>query len=110
MFGLRALGPMYWLEMVSHRLLRYGSGLLHLILLVTSLWLALERGGIYAVVLAAQLLLLAAALASWLVRGRVRLLAIPHYYLLVTLATLVALFEVATRGVPAVWEKAEGTR
>src|SRR6201991_2968711 len=40
MFGLRALGPTYWLEMVSHRLLRYASGLLHLILLVTSAVLA----------------------------------------------------------------------
>jgi cellulose synthase/poly-beta-1,6-N-acetylglucosamine synthase-like glycosyltransferase len=110
MFGLRALGPLYWLEMVSHRLLRYGSGLLHLVLLVTSLWLAIERGGIYLVVLVLQALLLLAALASRLLRGRVRLLAIPHYYLLITLATLVALVEVATRGVPAVWEKAEGTR
>jgi len=31
-------------------------------------------------------------------------------YLLVTAATLISLVEVATRGVPAVWDKAEGTR
>ena len=42
--------------------------------------------------------------------GRIRLLAVPHYYLLVTAATLIALGEVVTRGVPPVWEKAEGTR
>jgi cellulose synthase/poly-beta-1,6-N-acetylglucosamine synthase-like glycosyltransferase len=110
MFGLRSLGPVYWLEMVSHRLLRYGSGILHVALLVSSLWLAIAQGGIYLAVLVAQALLLAAAVCSRLVRGRMRLLAIPHYYLLITLATLVALFEVLTRGVPAVWEKAEGTR
>ena len=53
MFGLRALGPLYWVEMVSHRLLRYASGLLHLALLATSLVLAFGRGGVYAVVLGA---------------------------------------------------------
>jgi hypothetical protein len=35
MFSLRRLGPLYWLQMVSHRLLRYASGLLHLALLGT---------------------------------------------------------------------------
>ena len=42
MFGLRALGPLYWVEMISHRLLRYASGILHLALLATSLVLALR--------------------------------------------------------------------
>src|SRR5262249_45460590 len=102
--------PVYWMEMVSHRLLRYASGVLHIVLLATSLWLGLAQGGIYLVVLIAQVLLLVAALASRLLRGRVRILAIPHYYLLVTAATVVALGGVAARGVPAVWEKAEGTR
>ena len=40
MFGLRKLGPVYWVEIVSHRLLRYWSGPLHLVLLVTSAALA----------------------------------------------------------------------
>ena len=35
MFGLRRLGPLYWVEIVSHRLLRYWSGPLHLVLLAT---------------------------------------------------------------------------
>jgi cellulose synthase/poly-beta-1,6-N-acetylglucosamine synthase-like glycosyltransferase len=110
MFGLRALGPVYWVEMVSHRLLRYASGLLHLTLLASSIVLALARGGIYWWVLAAQALLLLAALGSRLAHGRIRLLAVPHYYLLVTAATVIALFEVATRGVAPVWEKPVGTR
>ena len=37
---LRRLGPLYALEVVSHRLLRYGSGLLHVVLLATSIALA----------------------------------------------------------------------
>jgi cellulose synthase/poly-beta-1,6-N-acetylglucosamine synthase-like glycosyltransferase len=110
MFGLRALGPVYWTEMISHRLLRYASGLLHLVLLVSSLVLAFSRGGIYWWVVGAQALLLLAALASRLAHGRIRLLAVPHYYLLVTSATVIALVEVATKGVKPVWDRPEGTR
>ena len=97
---LRRLGPLYLLEIVSHRLLRYGSGILHVVLLVTSLALY-SHGWFYAVVLAAQLGLLAAAAAG---------VSIARYYTLVTLATLVALFNYLRRGVPATWEVAEGTR
>jgi hypothetical protein len=110
MFGLRALGPTYWVQMVSHRLLRYGSGLLHLILLVTSIWLALTDGGVYTVVVALQALLVLLAFGGAVLRGRFRVLAVAEYYLLVTAATLISLFEVVTRGVPPVWDKAEGTR
>jgi hypothetical protein len=110
MFGLRALGPTYWVAMVSHRLLRYGSGLLHLILLATSIWLAITDGGIYTVLLVLQALLVLLAIGGALLRGRFRLLAVAEYYVLVSAATLISLFEVATRGVPAVWDKAEGTR
>jgi hypothetical protein len=110
MFGIRALGPLYWLEMISHRLLRYASGLLHLVLLGSSIPLALSRGGIYWWVVGAQALLLAASLASWLTKGRIRLLAVAEYYLLVSAATVIALFEVATKGVKPVWERPEGTR
>jgi cellulose synthase/poly-beta-1,6-N-acetylglucosamine synthase-like glycosyltransferase len=110
MFGIRKLGPLYWLEMISHRLLRYASGLLHLVLLGSSIPLALTRGGIYWWVVGAQALLLAASLASWLTKGRIRLLAVAEYYLLVSAATVIALFEVATKGVKPVWERPEGTR
>ena len=59
---LRRLGPVYGLEIVSHRLLRYASGILHVVLLATSLALV-THGWVYDVVLAAQLGLLAAAAA-----------------------------------------------
>jgi cellulose synthase/poly-beta-1,6-N-acetylglucosamine synthase-like glycosyltransferase len=97
---LRKLGVLYGIEIVSHRLLRYGSGILHLVLLVTSLVLV-GSGWIYDVVVAAQLLLLLAAAAG---------VGIARYYVLVTLATLISLFNYARRGVPATWEPAEGTR
>ena len=48
----------YPLELVSHRHLRYASGLLHIALLATSLALV-THGWVYDVVLAAQLLLFA---------------------------------------------------
>ena len=97
---LRRLGPVYWLEVVSHRQLRYSSGILHLVLLATSLALV-THGWIYDVVLAAQLVLLAAAAAG---------VGIARYYVLVSWATVVALVNYLRRGVPATWEVAEGTR
>jgi hypothetical protein len=97
---LRRLGPLYALEIVSHRLLRYGSGILHVMLLATSVALV-TQGWVYDVVLAGQLLLLAAAAAG---------VPIARYYALVTWATVVALWNYLRRGVPATWELAEGTR
>ena len=96
---LRGLPPGYLLKIVSHRHLRYGSGLAHLALLASSLALA-RRGGVYRAALAAQLAFLAAAARPGL----------PRYYTLVTWATVKALRNYVREGVPAVWEKAEGTR
>ena len=61
----------------------------------------IAHGFVYDLVLAAQLgLLLAAAVG----------VGIARYYVLVTWATLVALWNYVRRGVPATWEAAEGTR
>jgi hypothetical protein len=90
----------YLIEVISHRLLRYGSGILHLVLLATSLALVGE-GRVYQVALGAQFLLLAAAIAG---------VAVARYYVLVTWATVVSLWNYLRRGVPATWEAAEGTR
>jgi len=97
---LRRLGPLYALEIVSHRVLRYGSGILHVVLLATSLALV-TQGWFYDVVLAAQLLLVVAAVVG---------VGLARYYALVTTATLVALWNYLRRGVPATWELAEGPR
>jgi cellulose synthase/poly-beta-1,6-N-acetylglucosamine synthase-like glycosyltransferase len=97
---LRRLGPIYLLEVVSHRHLRYASGVLHLVLLGSSI--ALVRDGLlYQLVLGAQLLLLLAAALG---------VGIARYYVLVTWATVVSLVRYLRFGVPAVWAKAEGTR
>jgi cellulose synthase/poly-beta-1,6-N-acetylglucosamine synthase-like glycosyltransferase len=83
----------YLLALLSHRHLRYASGLLHLILLASSIAL-LGHGVLYAVVLGLQLGLLAAALAG---------VGIARYYVLITWATVVALSNYLRRGVPATW-------
>ena len=97
---LRDLPPLYRAQIVSHRILRYGSGVLHVVLLGTSLALVGE-GVVYQLALGGQLLFLAAAAAG---------VGLARYYVLVTWATLVALGNYLRRGVPATWEAAEGTR
>jgi cellulose synthase/poly-beta-1,6-N-acetylglucosamine synthase-like glycosyltransferase len=108
MFRLR-VGPVYWVELVSHRLLRYWSGPLHVVLLAASALLA-GTATVYAVALGVQLAGLALVGISILAKGRIRPLRILHYYLLVTLATVIALGGYLRRGVPATWDKAAGTR
>jgi cellulose synthase/poly-beta-1,6-N-acetylglucosamine synthase-like glycosyltransferase len=97
---LRGLRPLYFVEVLSHRHLRYGSGLLHILLLASSIALV-GHGVIYAVALGLQLGVLAAALFG---------VGLPRYYVLVTWATVAALWNYLRRGVPSTWEVAEGTR
>ena len=97
---LRRLRPLYFVELLSHRHLRYASGVLHLVVLGANVAL-LGQGTIYAVTLGLQLGLLLAALVG---------VGIARYYVLVTWATVVALWNYARRGVPTTWEAAEGTR
>ena len=97
---LRGLPPGYLVSMISHRVLRYGSGVLHLALLASSLALVGD-GWAYGIVLAGQIAVLGAAAAG---------VSIARYYTLVTWATVVALVNYLRQGVPATWEAAEGTR
>jgi cellulose synthase/poly-beta-1,6-N-acetylglucosamine synthase-like glycosyltransferase len=97
---LRRLPPGYLVSVASHRLLRYGSGVLHLALLGASLVLA-PTGRPYALALLGQLAVLAAFAAG---------VPIARYYVYVTWATAQALWNYLRRGVPATWEAAEGTR
>jgi hypothetical protein len=85
---------------LSHRHLRYASGLLHLVLLGTSIALV-GHGVVYAVALGLQLGVLSAALFG---------VGLPRYYVLITWATVVGLWNYVRRGVPSTWEIAEGTR
>ncbi len=71
---LRRLRPLYLVEILSHRHLRYASGLLHLVLLGTSIALV-GHGIVYAIALGLQLGVIAAAL----VRRRHRALLRPRH-------------------------------
>jgi glycosyltransferase involved in cell wall biosynthesis len=106
--SLRGVPPLYLLELFSHRVLRYGSGLLHLALLATSAALV-DQGLAYQAALAAQ--------AAWLALAAAGKLKLPvpgaglaYYYLLMSWATVVALGRYLREGAPLMWEKAEGTR
>jgi glycosyltransferase involved in cell wall biosynthesis len=105
---LRGVPPLYAVELVSHRHLRYASGALHVVLLGTNIVLVRE-GPLYQATLAAQAAWLALAAA-----GRLRVpvpgAGIAHYYLLMTTATLASLARYLRSGASLTWEKAEGTR
>jgi hypothetical protein len=105
---LQDLPPVYLGEVVSHRLLRYGSGLLHLGLAGSSLALA-GRSRLARAALAGQLAFAGLALAGKR-REPVPGAGLAWYYALVTWATVEALANYLERGVPAVWDKPEGTR
>ncbi len=105
---LAGVGPLYLFELVSHRVLRYTSGLLHIVLLASSIALA-RHGIVYQVALAGQLAWLALAALGRL-RVRVPGAGIAYYYFLVTWATVAALVSYLRFGVSPHWERAEGVR
>jgi cellulose synthase/poly-beta-1,6-N-acetylglucosamine synthase-like glycosyltransferase len=107
MLSPRGYGPLYALQIVSHRLLRYASPLLHLVALVANLAL-LGEGPVYALTLAAQLALFAAAALAPLIP--LAPLRIARYYIATVAASAAGLWDFLRGGVPVVWDKAEGTR
>jgi cellulose synthase/poly-beta-1,6-N-acetylglucosamine synthase-like glycosyltransferase len=107
MLSLRGYGPLYALMIVSHRVLRYISPFLHLIVLVTSIAL-LGQGWLYVLAFAIQLLVLLAALLARFVPAKPLLIA--RYYVLTTASLAAGLWDWLMRGTPAGWEPAEGTR
>ncbi len=101
--------PRYFAELISHRLLRYATGPLHVVLLLAALALATTTRSARAVV-AAHALWLGLALGARRRPGRSRLADFAWYYLVVTAASLAGLARMATRGPQATWSAAEGTR
>src|SRR5262249_15793606 len=90
----------YLVELVSHRHLRHARGVLHPVLFGSTIALVGE-GWVYQVAVAGQAVILLAAAAG---------VGIARYYVLVTWATVVALWNYLRRGVPATWAAPEGTR
>jgi cellulose synthase/poly-beta-1,6-N-acetylglucosamine synthase-like glycosyltransferase len=109
MLSPRGYTPGYALMLLSHRVLRYCTPALHLLALAANVALvAGGAGALYTVTLALQLaLLLAAALAGAL---PARALLLARYYVLTTASPAAGLWDWLSRGTPASWEAAEGTR
>jgi cellulose synthase/poly-beta-1,6-N-acetylglucosamine synthase-like glycosyltransferase len=108
MLDPRGYGPVYALEIYSHRLLRYLTPWLHLIALAVNIPL-LSHGWVYVVTMGLQLaLLVGAALGRFIPALPLR---IAYYYVTVTASIAVGLWDRLRAGtVPIGWEKAEGTR
>jgi hypothetical protein len=105
---LQPSDPLYLAELVSHRVLRYASGLLHVTLFVTSVALA-PRAPVYRLARGGQVAVLALAAAGGL-RLPVPGAAVAYHYVVVTSATVGGLVRCLRGNVPAVWSKAAGTR
>jgi cellulose synthase/poly-beta-1,6-N-acetylglucosamine synthase-like glycosyltransferase len=107
MLSPRGYPPLFAFELVSHRLLRYLSPLLHLVAFAANLVL-LGRGWVYTATFVAQLALLAAALLGrWLPLAPLR---VARYYVMTTASIAAGLWDRARHGASGRWEKAEGTR
>ena len=101
----RGYSPLYLLMIVSHRLLRYGTPLLHVLAALATLALR-GRGRVYRLAALAQAALVAAAFSGS--RSRPALLA--RYYVLTTAALAAGLYDWLRHGTPAGWDAPEGTR
>jgi cellulose synthase/poly-beta-1,6-N-acetylglucosamine synthase-like glycosyltransferase len=99
--------PLYAFEVFSHRLLRYATPFLHLIAFVANLAL-LPEGWVYAATMAAQIVVLGAALLGrWLSAAPFR---VPRYYVQTTASIALGLWDRMRHGAAGTWDKAEGTR
>ncbi|MDQ2631597.1 MAG: glycosyltransferase family 2 protein [Actinomycetota bacterium] len=107
MLSPRGYPPLFAFEILSHRVLRYLSPLLHLVALVANA-LLLGDGWLYVATFALQLALIAAALLGrFLPLGPLR---IARYYAMTTASIAAGLWDRWRRGASGRWEKAEGTR
>ncbi len=107
MLSPRGYDPLYALMIFSHRVLRYLSPFLHLLVLGTSIAL-LGQGWVYVAAVAVQLAVLMAALLAPVLPARPLLVA--RYYVLTTASLAAGLWDWLSHGTAAGWEPAEGTR
>ncbi len=108
MLNPRGYGPLYALEIYSHRLLRYLTPWLHLVVFGVNIAL-LGHGWVYTATLAIQLAVLLCALLGRFVPALP--FRIAYYYVTVTASIAVGLWDRLRAGtVPIGWEKVEGTR
>ena len=106
--AFRPSRPLYLAQLVSHRVLRYSTGILHIGLLVSNLMLVTRS----------RLLPRLPRPAARRLRPRSRGQGaasrpgarLAYYYYVVTKATLAALVGYLRSGTPQTWDKAKGTR
>jgi cellulose synthase/poly-beta-1,6-N-acetylglucosamine synthase-like glycosyltransferase len=107
MLSPRGYSPLFAFEIVSHRLLRYLSPLLHVVALLANAFL-LGDGWFYDLAFFLQLAFIVAALLGRSVPiGPFR---IARYYLLTTASIPLGLWDRLRGGAGGRWEKAAGTR
>jgi cellulose synthase/poly-beta-1,6-N-acetylglucosamine synthase-like glycosyltransferase len=107
MISPRAYPPLFAFELASHRLLRYLSPALHLVVLVANVAL-LGQGTIYVLTFIAQLALIVAALLAR--RYPLAPLRVARYYVMTTASIAAGLWDRWRHGASGRWEKAAGTR
>jgi cellulose synthase/poly-beta-1,6-N-acetylglucosamine synthase-like glycosyltransferase len=107
MLDPRGYGLQYGFEIFSHRVLRYATPLLHALALITNIALV-GRGSVYVLTLACQVAVLAGAWAGRVTGGRVRVLSLLYYYVLVTASLAAGFWDWVRGGTPTTWERAEG--
>ncbi len=109
MLSPRGYGLGYGLMILSHRILRYATPMLHAVALLANAILVLTGAGpLYLITLALQLALLAAAALAGTARARPLLVA--RYYVLTTSSLAAGLWDWLRHGTEASWDAAEGTR
>jgi cellulose synthase/poly-beta-1,6-N-acetylglucosamine synthase-like glycosyltransferase len=112
MLSPRGYPPGYALMIISHRVLRYATPALHVLVLAANVALVVVASGdtlaVYTVTLVLQLALLLGAALAGLVP--IRLLLIARYYVLTTASLAAGLWDWLRHGTDASWEAAEGTR
>ena len=99
-------GGFYAVELLSHKVMRYLVPLFLFVVFVSSVALA-PRSLFFAALFAGQAVFYVAALAGWLLERagvRVRLLSLPHYFVLANLAAVIAFYKFARGERYARWE------
>jgi cellulose synthase/poly-beta-1,6-N-acetylglucosamine synthase-like glycosyltransferase len=109
MLDPRGLPLRYVVALISHRLLRYATGPLHVVLLLAALALApTTRTG--RAVVAGHAVWLGFALVGSQNSVRNKVAAVAWYYLVVTAASLAGLVRMLREGPQVTWTAVEGTR
>jgi cellulose synthase/poly-beta-1,6-N-acetylglucosamine synthase-like glycosyltransferase len=107
MLSPRGYDPLYALMIFSHRIIRYLTPFLHVIVFAASIVL-IGQGWVYVAAVGIQVAVLLAAVLARVIPAKPFLIA--RYYVLTTASLAAGLWDWLTHGTAAGWEPAEGTR